>query len=200
MADLNFYPETQVTKNKIFTVAAHLFALKGYNGVSMREISEQSGFTKPTIYYYFPNKESIYKELLIIGMKHTEKAFEKIIAKDTSVKSKLIDIVNLRFETTIKFPEFTTFFIRIYLSMEHLPFMDEYKAEFAKKRSALVNLIQEGIDTGEFGASANAEIASEIFSGVLLYYANNQLLNKKQILSNQLAENIVEILFKGLNE
>ena len=58
------------TRKKIFTVAARLFADKGYNAVSMREISEQSGLSKPTIYYYFGSKEGIYKELVTTGVSH----------------------------------------------------------------------------------------------------------------------------------
>ncbi|HNT64383.1 MAG TPA: TetR/AcrR family transcriptional regulator, partial [bacterium] len=55
------------TKAQIIRIAAHLFALKGYDGVSMREISEKTGVTKPTIYYYFGNKEGLYRALIDLG-------------------------------------------------------------------------------------------------------------------------------------
>jgi AcrR family transcriptional regulator len=67
------------TKTKIFLAAAHLFSQKGYNGVSMREISEKSGVSKPTIYYYFGNKEGIYFELLQTGHEYASKNVRKLI-------------------------------------------------------------------------------------------------------------------------
>ena len=85
--------EEKGTKEKIFNTAARLFAEKGYNGVSMREISEETGLSKPTIYYYFGSKEGIYKELIHAGLSNGTKEFEDIIKKNISIKQKLIEIV-----------------------------------------------------------------------------------------------------------
>jgi len=40
--------------------AIKLFALKGYSATSMREIAGSARVTKPTIYYYFRGKRSLY--------------------------------------------------------------------------------------------------------------------------------------------
>ena len=41
----------------ILQAAVRLFARKGYEATSTREIVEAAGVTKPMIYYYFKNKE-----------------------------------------------------------------------------------------------------------------------------------------------
>ena len=41
-------------------VAVQLFAARGYNGVSMDEIAEHVGITKPMLYAYFDSKEGLY--------------------------------------------------------------------------------------------------------------------------------------------
>ena len=53
---------------------------------------------------------------------------------------------------------------------------------------------------GEFGASANSQLAVELIIGVTTHFIWQQMLNDKTILSDELAEQIIELLFKGLNE
>ncbi len=56
--------EDNAAKTLLMKVAIALFAEKGYAGTSVREIVERAGVTKPTLYYYFGNKEGIFREIL----------------------------------------------------------------------------------------------------------------------------------------
>ena len=49
---------------RLLSAARELFARKGYNGTTVREIVAAVGVTKPVLYYYFRNKEGVYLELL----------------------------------------------------------------------------------------------------------------------------------------
>src|SRR3954471_19223356 len=48
----------------IARVAARLFAERGYDATSVREIVEAAGVTKPTLYYHFGSKEGLAQALL----------------------------------------------------------------------------------------------------------------------------------------
>ena len=48
----------------IARVAARLFAEKGYDATSVREIVEAAGVTKPTLYYHFGSKQGLAEALL----------------------------------------------------------------------------------------------------------------------------------------
>jgi len=48
-------------KQTIMNKALELFSAKGYEGVSVNELTEASGITKPTLYYYFGSKEGLYE-------------------------------------------------------------------------------------------------------------------------------------------
>ena len=54
--------EAQKRKNLValLNAALELFAEKGYDSTSMREISTRAGFSPGTIYSYFPDKEQIF--------------------------------------------------------------------------------------------------------------------------------------------
>ncbi len=52
------------TKDKIFFTAAELFSKYGFDAVSVRQICETAGITKPVLYYYFKDKETLLHELI----------------------------------------------------------------------------------------------------------------------------------------
>ena len=51
------------TKDKILRAAASMFAEKGYDRVTTREIAKAIGINSASIYYYFPSKEEILHSL-----------------------------------------------------------------------------------------------------------------------------------------
>ena len=48
-------------KQTILTKALELFSERGYEGVSVIELTEAAGITKPTLYYYFGSKEGLFE-------------------------------------------------------------------------------------------------------------------------------------------
>ena len=51
------------TKEKIFNVSLDLFSKKGYDSVSLREIAEEVGIKKSSIYSHYSSKESILMDI-----------------------------------------------------------------------------------------------------------------------------------------
>ena len=51
------------SKEKILATALEIFSSKGFEGCGVNEIAEKSGVTKPTLYYFFTNKEGLYKAI-----------------------------------------------------------------------------------------------------------------------------------------
>lgn len=52
------------SKQAILDAAEQILALHGYAGLSMRELSRQSGLAKSTLYHYFRDKNEIYISVL----------------------------------------------------------------------------------------------------------------------------------------
>lgn len=58
------------TKDKILEVARVLFAEKGFDGTSIRDIAKSAEVNVASVNYHFDNKENLFHEILIKG--HTE--------------------------------------------------------------------------------------------------------------------------------
>ena len=52
------------TKDFILNTAIKLFATKGYDGVGVQEICNESKITKPTLYYYFGSKTGLLSAII----------------------------------------------------------------------------------------------------------------------------------------
>lgn len=59
--------EKQHTQTEILEIATPLFADNGYAGVSMRQIASAVGIKAASLYYHFPDKETLYIEALALA-------------------------------------------------------------------------------------------------------------------------------------
>lgn len=50
---------------QLLMIARRLFAQKGFEATSLRDIAEAAQITKAALYYYFPNKDALYERVVI---------------------------------------------------------------------------------------------------------------------------------------
>ena len=107
-------------KATLLLVALTHFASKGYDGVQVREVAEEAGVSKPTLYYHFGSKEGLFRQLCLVAHSVLEHRMEAVVAPvlletwadEAAVEEAAFRIargyVNLLMET----PEFTGFVLR----------------------------------------------------------------------------------------
>jgi AcrR family transcriptional regulator len=68
-------PETPAVRSRsdarqeqLIEIAIRLFARKGYEGTSLRDIADEAKITKAALYYHFPNKEALYERIVLESM------------------------------------------------------------------------------------------------------------------------------------
>jgi AcrR family transcriptional regulator len=62
-------------KQHLIQVAESLFTEYGYRAVSIRDIAQRAGMTNAALYYHFPNKETLFEEVLT---HHVERLNQKL--------------------------------------------------------------------------------------------------------------------------
>jgi TetR/AcrR family transcriptional regulator len=64
-------PQADEVRNRILSAAEEVFAERGYTGATTREIAERAGIGKRMLFYYFANKDAVYRavlERIIVGL------------------------------------------------------------------------------------------------------------------------------------
>ena len=69
-------------RKKILKVSLDLFHQKGYDAISVQEIVERAGITKPTLYYYFGSKNGLLQAILEDGFSRLRKQINPVM-RDT---------------------------------------------------------------------------------------------------------------------
>ena len=76
---------TNANAGKILAEAWDLFQSKGYRGASLDEVCRRCQITKPTLYYYFQDKETLYIQTML----HQLRGYRSILEEDTPLAERL---------------------------------------------------------------------------------------------------------------
>lgn len=193
--ELNVSPNT---RDQILTVAAQLFAQRGFANVSIRDICDTAGVTPPTVYHHFGNKDRL---------------FQAVIRKTLSLKDFRIALNNAIADVSSPEKQLTVF-IRYYL--QHFPrgffnpgmflqdttnlsnvsterVMEEFQAinDLARK------ILQEGISNRIF-KDLDLELAHLYLMNLLMSFVLGEVHYYQNLDFEQASSKIVELFLHGV--
>ena len=73
--------EKSQRKKNILKIAETIFIEKGYEGTFVDEVAQKSGFTKSTLYKYYPTKDELFLAVAAIAFEKFQLVFEQHIKK-----------------------------------------------------------------------------------------------------------------------
>ena len=102
-------------RNAILSAASSLFERFGYEKTSMEEIAEAIHKAKASIYYHFPSKLDIFREVLRKEMEGVITSQENIISSNPDPSSQLIAYLKSRMEVIFSAKVFMHYIMSPYL-------------------------------------------------------------------------------------
>jgi AcrR family transcriptional regulator len=134
---------------QIYEVACRQFAMRGFDGVSMRDIATECGISKATLYHYFPGKDSILRPL---AMGATKSIYLHVARYDDPAKPALERLRTFIIETATFFEKFRWAWVA-----GSTAFWSDPKVRARKERIAwrdsyehlLREILRAGIESGE---------------------------------------------------
>jgi len=116
--------EQNSVKRTILDKAIELFSAKGYEGVSVSELTEAAGITKPTLYYYFGSKEGLFEAVCQTNYTHLNTIITENAAYSPNPESYFKDIYKTLSKITAAYFSFARenkLFYRIVLANLSIP-------------------------------------------------------------------------------
>ncbi len=98
--------EKQQRITTILSAAKELYATKGYQETSLADIARACELGKATLYYYFPNKEAIYRELFLASLRAQFKRLSDSITEAGGLEELLTGILNAYVDWAHDDPQF----------------------------------------------------------------------------------------------
>lgn len=192
-------PPTNETEERLLDAALTLFAEKGYEAASVREIIEATGVTRPVLYYYCSSKEDLFKRL--VHWKHDEayRELERIVKETTGIANRLRAIMGGSFVFCARDPRVARLMFQTHFGPT-IPGISEFMNEVARVRFLIVHQVMvAGLESGELKGGDAASL-SLIFCCIMDQHINilARLPQPETRLTPELADSLVDVFLHGL--
>jgi len=181
----------------ILGVASEIFARYGFNKTTMDDIARGMGKGKSSIYYYFKNKEDIFREVVekeVVKMKtRTRLAMEK----ESDPREKLRVYIQVRMQGFENFLNLYAVLKTEFLS--HFDFVEQIRQKYDKEETSIIKgILDEGIKAKMFIIEDTYLTALAIFTAmkgmeIPLFTANH---SKDQ--DDIRFDKLMDVLFYGI--
>ncbi|MBN1313509.1 MAG: TetR/AcrR family transcriptional regulator [Anaerolineae bacterium] len=184
------------TYDTILHVARRLFAQQGYTATSIRQIAEETGIGKATVYHHFPDKQAIILALLknttdqqaelletIRAEPDPRKRIEVTVAASTRTLLEIMDVAQV---TRREVPEG-----RALMQSTFIAFLKEF-------RTLVAETIRQGTEQGAFRPIDPEEGARVLMTMIQGTFAMVYLSGERPASTEEFAASLLDVFFHGI--
>lgn len=194
-------PETlEERKAQILAAALTCFSSKGYHETTMDDIVQEAGLSKGGVYWHFSSKKELFISLFESLIADTEEAVLDSMTSQANAKEKLLSTLNMyaAFVAADQLKEIMPLMIDVWAQNWRDPEMNEVAiAMYQRFREPLIQLIEEGMASGEFKAVDAPALASLLFA---MYdgLAVQWLVDESMVDWEAVSQTVMDTLVAGL--
>lgn len=183
-------------KENLLKIALELFAFRGYNAVGVQDIVAPAEITKPTLYYYFGNKQGLLDAVI---KKHYDLLLEHLV-EATNYNGDFVLSVNYTIKASLLFASKNPMFFRLYLALTYSPIDSEaFKAVETynnRLKEMVTNLFIKAVPS-HGNLKGHDGLLSMAFIGLINHYGL-AIINKEIEFNEQFAYKVSQHFMHGV--
>jgi TetR/AcrR family transcriptional regulator len=144
--------------NEILEAAQKRFGLFGYGKTAMYEIADDLGISKASLYYYFPDKESLFRAVFEKEQQEFISKLHKTIDNSDNAEALLKDFIRLRMTSFRSFINLGRVSFNELRGIKNIV-KDSWKHLIEKEKEEIKRIFEKGIRKGIFSIQNKDEIA-----------------------------------------
>jgi TetR/AcrR family transcriptional regulator len=184
------------TRERILREALDLFASKGYDATSVREICAAAGLTKPTLYHFFGSKEGLYRALVDASLDQFRADLAQVLGRPGTTEERLRRLARGYLETARREAQL----MRLIFALLHARPSAAPPTDFARfsadVSAAVARVIDEGVAHGEL-APGRTDLRVLVLLGSLGEALTGYLLFGHPDLTPGLADALTDTILDG---
>ena len=149
----------------ILHTATKLFAHYGFKKTTLTDIAESAGLGKASLYHYFQSKEALFSAVISYESQGLLNKMRIAVDSAETVEEKIRAIVKARYKYLHEKKNLYSVTHEIFREMRPLV-MEERDKFFGAELKMLMDVIEEGVSTGEFAVDNPQLIALVAMSGL----------------------------------
>ena len=156
----------------IVAAATSLFASKGIDATSMREVADAAGVREAAIYRHFRGKEEMAQEIFASWYGWYSQQVQETVERGDSLREKLHALVHVEFEAARAHPqEF------LYFCENEARFLRGIRRDIPRVRQELIKMLRKEQAGGEVRIG-DAALLADMLSGALCAVAISAIMRK----------------------
>jgi len=198
-------------RNDIINAAEKKFFAKGFDGVSMEDIAKDLELSKPALYRYFKNKESLFFAVVLRGMVILRDTFKEAVAKENTGIEKASGFIRaLCFDYVVNHFDY----YRLLIAAREQRFMDMFKKheidggnQFGNMALELLTFLVDAInlgiedstireDVGPLQTAIFLVVACEAVVNMTPEYQN--LLTQTGLTKDEYLQHSIDLMLRGI--
>ena len=176
-------PATKDTRATIRKAALRLFAERGYNAVSMRELADAVGMRQGGLYNHFDGKQALLSDLMETHMAGLLETLDGAMAEITGTRARLKAFVRHHVSHHLNYPD------DVFLAYMEVRSLDsDNRARIVALRNRyehrLRKILEDGCADGLFrigDAAVHARMLLAMMTGVTVWYRDNGRLTRDEV-------------------
>jgi AcrR family transcriptional regulator len=187
-------PLPKTDREKILYAALEKFRTDGFSKTTMDEISSLSGFSKNTLYKYFPSKEKLTEDVVETTVEYINACVQTILSTRENAITKFIKILHFIVNSVLRYNQNMLFDIKIHLP-ELWEKIDNLRTEYMYKN--ISKIIRQGKKEKLFCNCRN-EIVIAVFMGAMRNIVDPEFINRINLSVNEAVDIAFTVIINGI--
>ena len=154
--------DAEAQRRDIRRAARRVFARKGVTGTGLARVAEAAGMGRSSLYHYYPDKETLVRDLLRDVLREEEALFLEIAEQPGGTLPRLEQLIARLCELFDDWVAVARLLLELRASDRGL-----FRPFFRRARGALAALVAEGQRTGEIDRALDPELVAATLIGVV---------------------------------
>ncbi|MFZ2632308.1 MAG: TetR/AcrR family transcriptional regulator [Desulfosalsimonadaceae bacterium] len=187
----------EARKKQILTVAAKVFAEKGFQETTISEIAQKAKISEASIYEYFTTKEGLLFSIPAESAKEIFDLMEFHLKLIRGSANKLRSIVYLLMQSYQTHTEFASI---IMLILKHNKRFLETEGHLVIRQGIknINKVIEEGIASGEFRKDLNPYLVRAIIIGTIEHLVTNWIMTGRPENLEEFVDPMIDCVIEGI--
>jgi TetR/AcrR family fatty acid metabolism transcriptional regulator len=189
--------KSQIRKEQILKAAEHIFARKGFQEATISDVAREAGISDATIYEYFQSKE----DLLFSIPGETARSGKENLAFHLNyirgAANKIRSIIHHFAWFYENHPDYAS--VAMLILKQNRKFLETDAYQDVRELSRIIlDVIQEGIDSGEFRPDCNPYLIRSVILGTIEHLVIRSILLGKPKNLTELVDPLTDLIMEGI--
>ncbi|QGK70340.1 TetR family transcriptional regulator [Allosaccharopolyspora coralli] len=184
---------------ELLTIAANLFATRGFLATTVRDIADEAGILSGSLYHHFDSKESMVDEILREFLDYQQRSYDDILGEAEDARTAVIELVRQSFRAMPQYRSAIAIFqneANHLAQFERFAYLDKAAAEFERM---WIRVLQDGQEQGLFRPDLNVKLVYRFIRDTV-WTAVHWYNPRGRLTANVIADEYVKLVCHGLME